>query len=532
MENENESRIYAKFINIGKRTDDAGVRGHIKIQSNKSKVVSALLDLDGLYGFLTLGDFAVGYKAAIHIKIEQLKACRKEEKIRTKFPIKTEDGIKYPKELYYFKIGHSVTKIGMMQIYFMFLNSEFNDITALKFKTIEAFKRIMGDEKLPLNSSQSFRSSILEGKAVSISGILSQVDFLAVFTEIQSILGHDKIYIYCETFGNKEETRTTIDNYMDLEDLAAEIVESSYLKHFLSDICVSVSCGSKKITFAKKNLFETLGICPNYSPLLSNDILNANFSAKKDEKTYLKSNTRLEVFKYNLYSTFKQLFPRKFTKDFRNNYSTEMLCRNSYKTHLKIYKKNKEQKFTSYEILKSYNEKVSKEYFYRLEFMCKASEINLFFEKIITLANGAYFSSCDSENFFKIMQGTFNNSLKLISIGKRKDLVDFNEMIKISIVESLTNLIYIKGHKKISIFGKIANDKLPFILGYTDMGVSVVNFKGASEAIFKYLDDGAKLKILRSLVIYNTRFNDFHCKLFTNLFKIFLDVQNFRQNME
>lgn len=507
-----------------KQIDDTSHIAKIESCTNDDQIF-CLLDLDGLFGNLGLKNFAKYYKCLIQFKLDANSRELITDPIKTKFPIMTEDGLRYVRDLNYIKFGTSKTRVGTMNLYLVFQNCYMTEMNAIKLKLLRKFNQILSSHDKVPNSCQSFTRVVENGQCISLTGILSNLDYETVFGDIEDKFGGYSVSLYCETFGNKDETRTPIKESFKMEEMITEIIDDRMLRYFLCDLCLAVSCGNKRLTFANKFLFEALCIAPNYYPLLSRSIMNANFIPKLGKKVFLANNRRLKIYKYNLYSTYKLVFSRKFMKDFRTNFSTELMCRRLYNCDLKALKEVKNRHFAgNYNVVSKFENRVSQEYFYRLEFTCKVSKIKDFVEFLALTINKRNFSSCDSREFFTIVGKSLDNSLNFISKETRDSVLTFGDLIKAAIVESITNTLYIKGEKSISVLSSRVNRRVPEILRPTQDYIKIFNLKHAAESIYLLLETNDKIKILKSLVTYNKEFSDLNKDLFKSIFGIYYSL--------
>lgn len=516
-----------------KNKDTAMDNLEVNIESGDGNI-SCFVDLDGLFGSLKFEEFAKYFKLPLNIKIRKNKKLSPGYMIQSKFQIITIDGVKDVKDQVYFKLGYSKAGIGGFDIFVITSNLiEMQDKQDFKSNIIDTFCNILSDHDIACSSYQSFikkRDDPNDNSQYDFSGVLSLEDYYRVFKKIECEFNNYNMYIYVETFGNKDKTRIPIVNSQKIYRMIEEVVDLKSINNFLADICLSVSCGQNRITFANDDLFEQLGIKPNYNPLFCSEIQNANLHKKGEKSTAFKLNPDIKIFKYNLYSTFKSVFSANFNEDFKNHYTSDLMFRNFYNCDLnvRIIKKGFDL-FKDYKAIDKFNSRISKEYSYRLEFRCEADK---FYELILMmkfLVNATNFAFCNSESFFKTMQASLENSLKAI-YRDSDSFVDFDCLIRSAIIESITNMIYIKGFKRLGFVSKDINSKLPKILPYSKNKVLVVNsLEDVSYTILNLMDIDDKIRVLNHLVLYNTRLDDIYKELFLKLFNLYysLSTENY-----
>ena len=277
-------------------------------------------------------------------------------------------------------------------------------------------------------------------------------------------------------------------------------------------------------SYSIDSFYNKLGIIPNYTPLLSNSILNLSL---KNKNIGCKGDLILKSFKshkFNFYSTFKNLLPIKNYRPHLSPCSEALLaaklfdCRalgheNKLDNHLIL-------KYQS--TLKKYETLSSKTFPFRLESRCKLEDIDFVVEKLNSMIGSGSFSFYRSDRFINIL----DQNLKYLSeiIVENPNVFTPDSLIKSIITEHISNEIFINGSSSCSILPYNINKYLKTSLQKFENSVGLININLAIKSSINLLSNNEKKLLLTKLLKFSKNINENSKKLFEILFESFYSI--------
>lgn len=435
--------------------------------------LNTTLDLDAIFAKMSIKKFSRTFKCPIELHISDLPKIDSHDKIKTNLLLHNTlaDGPML-RNLPHVKIGYSHTNIGTIDI-FLFVKDSYDEIDFVTFKKkiFKYLKKLLTDDEIIMMSKQFITSrqfdKSFEDSFSIIRGQLLPHDTYSVFTYLEEKLNRLDLGLYCEAFGNKNATMTSIDDYQSLIDCVSTVFDSQCHRLLNIDICISVSCQEKNtITFANESFYHKIGISPNFKPLFSNSILNCHYkmsaSGSRHEDHILR---KYKATKFNFYSTFKNILDVRRIKPYESPATSALFMTRIF--HCWVHGPwNKAYNIIDSNYLKSlteYNSRTSKMYPYRLEARCRFPNAETLIEKFKKLITTKHFSFCDSKEFFVLLDRNLDylsGILEHCYEDQSNKVLTPGSLIISLLSEQIINNIFITGHKTCSMFNAAVNNAL------------------------------------------------------------------------
>jgi hypothetical protein len=452
--------------NIVKSNNNFNLISDIQLTNMDQNVAPHLtIDMDSLFGLADIREFSKNFKTNIVLEIcEDLKINFHGNKIVSKMMVQTCNGSKRIETLYYSKLGKALTEFGPLSIFIVFIKFNKNDqhlYSSYIFDFVNSLLKKKNSENI---CKQFIRINEDTPRGKMIEGNLLVSSFSFFFENMADEFEGYEPKIYFESFGNKDQTTTSFEKVQTIQSFITKSFSDNFLDNIFVDICFALSAGDDMITFAKTNLFDKLNIKPNYTPCLSNSILNYN-SSTVDSKGKINNIGRYFMSsKLNFYSSFKRIIGFIKPSLFECPLTSALLGGIIYGCRIQGRPDKVQKIFSEYKKIKQmYDECASKTYPYRMEFRISYNNLYCLHNKVKDIFIGEYFAYCKSNQFFNLLDQNINSFLETIFLGNREDnqeLYTFEDIFHSIIYEFIFTNIYLNGMCKISFFGNEINSKI------------------------------------------------------------------------
>ncbi len=328
------------------------------------------------------------FKLPINLNIEKNQKVNKHNSIKSGLFYKKVSKSKPINKFPHLRLGHCSSNLGAIDVYVVNTSRITLETSYFRNNLYDDIRNILKDKACCFNSKKFIR----ETGDNKISGILNDIDFRIFFNSLNCY--DNKLYI--ESFGNKGSTMCTFIDRDTIDAKLLTVVDLQLYKDLVVDLCISCSAGNDKVTFVKKNVFDEFKIVPNYVPLFCSDVMNASIRNTKYKK---RKHGKLQIFKYNFYSTFKNTLNLKSNKSFFLELSAANMMNKLYgcwtfgnnNKILDVVKK--------FKVYDNFNATSSKEYAYRMEFRLKHKDTEHIYHRINKILSKDSFYVVTLSNF-------------------------------------------------------------------------------------------------------------------------------------
>lgn len=247
--------------------------------SSKNISLDVTLDLDALFGKLSLKKFISSFKVPIELDVNNKNYIEPFEIIKTNTLVYSlPDGPRI-KDQPHVRIGYSKTNIGSIDIYLYIKDNYYSiDPVRLKQKVFKYLNKLVYNTEVSLISRQFLIRRNVDHNDTSFSTIKGQLlthDFNTLFRYLRKKFYKYSIGLYCEAFGNKNATMTSRENWSNILEMVSDIFREESHSRLNIDLCISVTAAkNNSMTFASERFFRKINLLPNYKPLFCNSILN------------------------------------------------------------------------------------------------------------------------------------------------------------------------------------------------------------------------------------------------------------------
>lgn len=485
----------------GKRVEDFNL-----CVTAESQSLTTNLDMDALFGGVTVTEFLEGYKGDIQINLDDTSSFVKKrtefEKIKCKNHFIEGENVKnFP----HVKIGVTHTRFGLLDFYIVFKKL---DSTLVEFNKMifEEVKNILESSGIQMASDQF----IVKENLNQLSGNILNKDFLHIVRDLEHKFEKYEMIMFFETLGNKRSTIGSAINFDDIKQRIVEVFDPLIFKHISIDICISVRSGDDTVTFANANFFESIGIKPNFIPLFSDCCLNYHKNALNKDGKLSKIGKVFNSSKLNFYSTFKYHFDFDKFKGYFYTLSNALMLTDilGHRTYAQ------QNKLSS--LVDSYKSVESKQSCknggtcaYRLELRCDLTKVSKVIDRLSSYITVGSFDYCSSKSFFDILQKNiliFINSITSTS----ENLTSHDRIIFSKICEGVFKQNFIGGSKDVSLFrNSELNSLVKNEIAFCNMGFPVVSdlYEFIKTSIFELISVEKRKEIFFELIKYSPRIN-------------------------
>lgn len=353
-------------------------------------------------------------------------------------------------------------------------------------------------------------------------------DTYTLLEYLEEKLSRCDLTMYCETFGNKNITMTSINNWKLIYENIKKVFGKISHKRLSIDVCISVSNSNKNtLTFANKKFFKQCKLEPNFKPLFSNSILNYHNKLSLGGNRYDDYvMRRYHATKFNFYSTFKNTMDVKKKTLFKSPATAAFISTNTFNCWIHG-SKNKLEKIISnvyLSTLSEYKSRASKCYPYRIETRCKITNVKILIEKLSHLIKSENFSYCDSQKFFGMLDKNLNYLSAIIDQSKE----DFSNkvstptsMLVSLLAEHITNEMYLTGSWGCNIFSASIMNYVAYYITRSENEISLVSIKKALRCACTLLSTFEKVTLLKNVVKYCPKLSEIKKFLLGEVFEMF-----------
>ena len=476
--------------------------------------IKLTIDLDAVITTLPIKEFASTFKLGLNLDLKKKYDPKKSPSIRARHTLKSDDSLHLNK-LPHMKLGISSSPLGTLNLYLM--SKKDVPSSAFYLTTFNYFKDYICNNKSEI-ATKNFIKINKDADSISGNMIISDVEKI--------VLANDEdMYIHAECFGCKAEATFSEANIDMLLNKLGLIFDMKILKDVLVDICISVWCGPSTVSIACLNLFDILGLVPNYTTLLSRLLINYNGKAPSSKtQSALKDLGDCKIIKFNLYSNYKSFLSNMILDQSLFTYANYLFFNNIYDIRKNLNKKIFTSIDNTFDIKRFLDQKVIDECSYRLEVRTTPEYFVTFFNFLKDNNFKRYFKALDFKSFFVILNKNLEN-FKNCLLGTFTDIITPSQIVKTFICEKYLREVYIAGRKTIKgnyIVGSVLHDKEKLLTENFEI-VDLSNLiKIASDNISK----AEIIKILEYIVNRNKNISNIKKTLYCIVLRLINEIDN------
>lgn len=502
------------------------------IQANTSlkNNLQSFIDIDAIFSQFKIKKISQYLKSSIIFDCKQANLFCKSKNIAGSYNLLYENSQVSIKKFPSIKLGHTLTSIGRIEVYI--ISRTLNIIEDETFKTdvLNKVIQILIDISDKLLAKQMI---FINEKNQEIIGTLNIEDIQLMVDKLNTTFYDLNLYFYLESFGNKKHTVSSLNKFDMLESKITSFLNPAAFDNITLDICVEFSSGKNKVTIATNKLFESFDIEPNFKPLLYDKVLNYNNTFKEPKKLKLiSSNSTIDIYKINFYSTFKNSFNTSIFKSFNSFGSLQVFLNNGFKriADAVTNKKTNIKLETEYDVTQYFNDCASKDFPYRLELRCKIKDVKNIIQFINDKKLDELFLDIEADKFFYILQKTLDINKSNILTGCELDLnkhYSFNTFFRSILIEKIMNEIYIKGKLIVGNLKLEYNYEISNLIENKKSTMSVFDFSDTTGKLFLLISKSSKIKLIQDTLKYSYKMKSIQKTCIMHMIDVFFNKKRY-----
>lgn len=531
MNQEHENRAKRIKMSSIKLNRKALERGSCVINSINNKSDFKLnLDLDALFGHMSLYEFGVAFKKEVNLDIVDSKnyergSAAPDHRIN-------HDGCNISiNKLPHIKLGYSNTDFGNLALYLVFSKFTELDFIDIHKDVYELIENTLKNNVDAIPSSIFTEHLVRDNDAKKLNVILPKGSIKILLEKLSSQLTEKDPIIYFETFGNKKSTITEIVEPKEIYSFIYSAFEEDKYPNMFVDICISIFTGNGTIAVANKLFFERISLVPNFSPLFSSNILNLHQVVVDRHLDDINNITghMLRAHKLNFYCAFKHHLSFHSFDDHTLPLSMELFLTKFHNFHLFAHPVKIERLFKKYNSIRDQAMKnVDGTCLYRNEIRCQLDDIEHSLSLLKTYMVPDHFNYFNASDFFYVLQKNIDNFIEALKI-RVENLISLDSIVKCMIHESIFNTMLLNGNKKYTFIRTEEPIQLP---AHTNISVAIVDgMDEIVESIFKELNKKFKCELLIRQIKYSGRLSNLEKKVLIEIPEYFYE-QKIEKNIK